>query len=146
MQEAPTDNGRTTDDGLADIEQAGAICLQRSASGTLRVLLVGSRRNGRWGLPKGHVEIDETTAMTAIREAFEEAGVCGLVDDQPFGSFTYFKDGVVRRYRVTAHVVEVRSIAKSFPEKTIRKCRWFSIEQAAAEASQPGLRELLEKM
>jgi len=38
------------------------------------ILFVGSRRNGRWGLPKGHIEAGETSWAAARREALEEAG------------------------------------------------------------------------
>lgn len=40
----------------ANVAQAGAICYRRDKKGRLEVPLVGSRRNGRWGVPKGHVE------------------------------------------------------------------------------------------
>lgn len=146
LRETPHETWKHEATEAADIEQAGAICLRCTKKGALLVLLVGSRRNGRWGLPKGHIETDETSRDTAEREAFEEAGVRGTAAGKPFGSFFYFKDSSIRRYRVTAHLVEVRSIAKSFPEKATRKIRWFALEEAAAEASQPGLRTLLERL
>lgn len=34
---------------------------------------------GHWGMPKGHVEIDETEEETAIREVFEETGINSYV-------------------------------------------------------------------
>lgn len=145
LRETPEETWKPQETDVADVEQAGAICLRRS-KGALRVLLVGSMRNGRWGLPKGHVEAGETSRDAAGREAFEEAGVRGIVAGEPFGSFTYFKDSSTRRYHVTAHLVDVSSIAKSFPEKATRKTRWFTIKEAAAEASQPGLRMLLESL
>jgi predicted NUDIX family NTP pyrophosphohydrolase len=40
-----------------------------SKHGTNNDLL--SRRNGRWGLPKGHVDPDETSQQAAAREAYE---------------------------------------------------------------------------
>ncbi|MEX2745609.1 NUDIX hydrolase [Rhizobium mongolense] len=78
--------------GVGDIEQAGAICIRRMRTSRPEVLLVSSRRNGRWGLPKGHIEPNENSKTTAEREAFEEAGVLGSADAEPFGSFHYFKD------------------------------------------------------
>ncbi|WP_307146621.1 NUDIX hydrolase [Rhizobium tibeticum] len=75
-----------------DVRQAGAICYRRNKNGDLRILLVGSRRNGRWGVPKGHLDPGETTAAAALREAFEEAGVEGSVDPDVFGSFSYRKE------------------------------------------------------
>lgn len=131
---------------IDDIEQAGAICIRRSRKGALRVLLVGSKRNGRWGVPKGHIEPGETSSVAAEREAFEEAGLRGEVAVSPLGAFTYFKDSSVRRYRVLVHVMTVQSRAKLFPEKNIRRSRWFSIEEAVAKANQPGLQELLQRL
>ncbi len=146
LQETPQETWKYEATDIADIPQAGAICLRRSPKGTVRILLVGSMRNGRWGLPKGHIEADETSPETALREAFEEAGVRGSVASEPFGSFTYVKDSAIRRYSVTAHIVEVRSIARSFPEKASRRTRWFPLDEAAAKAGEPGLRRLLESL
>ncbi|WP_237361717.1 NUDIX hydrolase [Rhizobium gallicum] len=96
-----------------DVHQAGAVCLRRDRKGQIRVLLVGSRRSGRWGLPKGHIEPGENSRAAAQREAFEEAGVTGLVSDEVFGTFTYFKDGSRNRYRVKVHLLEALSVAGS---------------------------------
>lgn len=38
-----------------------------------RMLMI--RRNGRWDLPKGHVEAGEPTEVCAVREVLEETGV-----------------------------------------------------------------------
>lgn len=40
----------------------------------LKVLLVHHNR-GHWGLPKGHVEENETEIETALRETLEETGI-----------------------------------------------------------------------
>jgi 8-oxo-dGTP pyrophosphatase MutT (NUDIX family) len=81
------------------IEQAGAICL-RKADGRekVEVLLIGSLRNGRWGIPKGHVEPGETSWEAAEREAFEEAGIIGTAIERVVGSFVYTKDRAPLRY------------------------------------------------
>ncbi|WFU11945.1 NUDIX hydrolase (plasmid) [Rhizobium sp. CB3090] len=148
LQEASERSSKRVPGTLADIdvEQAGAVCLRRTNRGAVQVLLVSSKRNGHWGLPKGHIEPGETSSVTAEREAFEEAGARGIVTEEPFGSFTYVKDNNLRRYRVTAHLIEVQSMARSYPEKGTRKLRWFSLDDAVAEAGQPGLRMLLQKL
>ena len=129
-----------------EIDQAGALCVRRTKKGRLRVLLVGSRRNGRWGLPKGHIESGEASAAAAQREAFEEAGATGSINETTFGSFTYRKEGSAHLYRVAVHVLEVDAISESYPERSVRKSRWFPIATAVREASQPGLRDLLRKL
>lgn len=129
-----------------DIQQAGAVCLRRTKTGELRVLLVGSRRGGRWGLPKGHIEINETSHAAAEREAFEEAGVYGTASEAILGSFTYAKDSSDRRFHVTVHQLDTLSIAKTYPEVAVRKKRWFSVREAAEAAGQAGLRAVLQKL
>jgi 8-oxo-dGTP pyrophosphatase MutT (NUDIX family) len=146
LQARPEDSSIPGTAEIEDIAQAGAICVRRTMNGSLRVLLVGSKRNGRWGLPKGHIEANESYETAAGREAFEEAGALGAVLNEPFGTFTYFKDDIVRRYRVTTHLLEVRSVAERFPEKNSRKSQWFPLQDAIAEVSQPGLRALLARL
>jgi 8-oxo-dGTP pyrophosphatase MutT (NUDIX family) len=74
------------------IEQAGALCFRVSSKGEQQVLLVGSHRNGRWGLPKGHIDPGEPSHEAAAREAYEEAGIRGDISDAIAGSFVYSKD------------------------------------------------------
>src|SRR5262245_19914725 len=60
------------------LQQAGAIVFRRD-NGILRILLVRAMKDpGVWVFPKGHIEPGERPVMTALREAFEEAGVAGL--------------------------------------------------------------------
>ena len=126
-----------------DIAQAGALCYRRNENGGVEILFVGSRRNGRWGIPKGHVEGGEVSSAAALREAFEEAGVSGVVDKTVFGTFSYRKDTSPNQYHVAVHLLKVSRIADKFPEKGVRKTRWFPLETALREAAQPGLRLLL---
>jgi 8-oxo-dGTP pyrophosphatase MutT (NUDIX family) len=129
---------------MRDIPQAGAICYRRNKSGQLKILLVGSRRNGRWGVPKGHIEPGETGHEAALREAFEEAGVTGLIGVDTFGTFSYRKDSSPHNYIVAIHLLEVTSTSLHFPENTIRKQKWFPLKIAIREVAQPGLRSLFE--
>ncbi|TBY81958.1 NUDIX hydrolase [Rhizobium leguminosarum] len=126
-----------------DVAQAGALCYRRNENGGVEILFVGSRRNGRWGIPKGHVEGGEASSAAALREAFEEAGVVGVVDKAVFGTFSYRKDTSPNQYHVAVHLFKVSRIADKFPEKHVRKTRWFPVETALREAAQPGLRMLL---
>ncbi|MCJ9719872.1 NUDIX hydrolase [Agrobacterium sp. SHOUNA12C] len=127
----------------ARIEQAGAICLRkRKGQDVAEVLLIGSRRNGRWGIPKGHVEVGEASRHTAQREAFEEAGVEGKALKKVVGSFTYRKDGSPFQYRVTVHILHVRQLVENFPEKGLRKTKWVPITAASREVARSGLSEI----
>ncbi|GGG17880.1 DNA mismatch repair protein MutT [Rhizobium wenxiniae] len=125
------------------IEQAGALCFRITADGTKEMLLVGSRRNGRWGLPKGHMDPGETSHAAAAREAFEEAGIRGTISEAIVGSFLYSKDSSPSRYRVIVHELSVTSVEDSYPETGLRAREWFSLEQAREIAGHDGLRTLL---
>jgi phosphohistidine phosphatase len=70
--------------------QSAVIPYRRGPNG-LEVLLVTSRKGKRWVLPKGVVEPDLTPAVSAEKEAMEEAGVRGAVDDEPLGTYEYRK-------------------------------------------------------
>lgn len=52
-----------------------------------RVLLI--RRNGRWDLPKGKVEVGETLRQAAVREVQEETGLAqvALLDVHPVKTY-----------------------------------------------------------
>jgi 8-oxo-dGTP pyrophosphatase MutT (NUDIX family) len=125
------------------IRQAGAICYRwNDKVGLVETLLIASLRNGRWGIPKGHVEIGETTRQAARREAFEEAGVRGSVDKDVFGAFTYSKEGNPKQFYVSVHLLAVRELADNFPEKQVRKIRWVPVSIAMQDTWQSGLNGL----
>jgi 8-oxo-dGTP pyrophosphatase MutT (NUDIX family) len=124
--------------------QAGALCYRQvSANAPVEVLLVASLRNGRWGLPKGHVDKGETTKQAALREAFEEAGIRGEADGDVFGKFSYYKEGKPDRFCVFVHLVAYSEQVNDYPEKFTRRAKWVSITIAAREASRSGLRTIL---
>ena len=71
-------------------EQVGALCW-RLHKWRVQVLLVTSRDTGRWVLPKGWPMAGKTAEAAAAREAWEEAGVEGLVQAQSIGRYCYDK-------------------------------------------------------
>ena len=68
---------------------AAAVPVRRRAAGGLEFLLVQTSAGGRWTFPKGRVEVGETAAAAAAREAAEEAGVEGTVAPAPLGVYRY---------------------------------------------------------
>ena len=122
---------------MTTIEQAGAIIV-RSRDGEQQVLLVTSRKNpAHWLFPKGHVEVGETLAQAALREAAEEAGICGTLA-APAG---------VRTFEIGSHVFRVHYFLvttddEGRPEKG-RQLAWYSYADALARLSFEDLRGLL---
>ena len=77
-------------------EQLGLI--RQAAVAPLRngqVCLVSSRSGKRWVVPKGTIEPGRSAGEVALKEAWEEAGLVGLLHQEPLGSYIYEKDGSV---------------------------------------------------
>ena len=53
----------------------------------LQVLLITTRKTGRWVIPKGNIGKGHNARQAAEREAHEEAGVRGDVEKVPLGSY-----------------------------------------------------------
>jgi 8-oxo-dGTP pyrophosphatase MutT (NUDIX family) len=123
-------------------EQAGAIPWRWNDRGP-EILLITSSSGDRWIVPKGWIEPGSSPAQCAVEEAFEEAGVRGVLSsDEPFGVF-----GFKRRRRKLAIVVfllEVLHVHERWPDEELRRRAWLSPEQAARKVRDSGLRELID--
>lgn len=130
------------------IEQAAALAVRRDGS-DIRVLLVTSRQDGRWLLPKGWIEEGENPAHGAAREAYEEAGVKGMPGETPLGTYKYDKqlpDNDSVRSRVTVFPLLVRKELSDWPEAKQRKRQWVSLESAVKKVGDRGLAQLLKQL
>jgi 8-oxo-dGTP pyrophosphatase MutT (NUDIX family) len=131
---------------MSDIlRQAGAIPFQRQPAG-LRVLLITSRDTCRWVIPKGGVERGQTAIQAAQLEAFEEAGVKGIIHPTPLGFYTYGKrlrSGIVKPTSVEVFALEVQKQLKKWPEKSQRHFEWMTISAAVKSVEEPGMAMLL---
>lgn len=126
--------------------QVGALCLQAE---TGRVLLVTSRGTGRWIIPKGWPMDGRSVGGAALREAWEEAGVRGEVEETPFGRYSYDKKltkGLSAPVEVQVHLVRVEGLDKNFPERKQRQRRWFTPAEAAGLVDEAGLARLLRRL
>jgi len=126
--------------------QVGALCYRVSSKGRVKVLMVTSRRTGRWIIPKGWPMAGKTAAEAAAIEAWEEAGVEGRIRDGIIGRFTYDKirDGEEALVcRVEVFPLKVKDLAERFPERDERKREWMSQGRAAKQVAEPELSALL---
>ncbi|WP_207480083.1 NUDIX hydrolase [Arenibaculum pallidiluteum] len=106
----------------------------RLVKGHPEVLLITSRRAGRWIIPKGGAEEGVEPHDLAAREAYEEAGVRGEVAPQPIGSYRDVKrlrSGRSVDLDVTVFLLNVTEELQSWPEQDQRRRRWLSPGRAA---------------
>ena len=123
-------------------DQAAAVPY-RVRDGRAEVLLVTSRKRGRWIVPKGDVERGATPAETARAEAFEEAGVAGTVRPEPVGRYRHGRGR--RAALVEAYLLRVESEAEAWPERDERARRWVPAPAAAAHVGVAALRPVLHR-
>jgi 8-oxo-dGTP pyrophosphatase MutT (NUDIX family) len=118
------------------IRQAAAIPFKGD-----QICLVTSRSGKRWVVPKGCIEPGKTTGEMALQEAWEEAGLVGVLTGEPVGSYVYEKAGLT--CHVTVFLMQVTDVADVFPEQGLRERRWYTPAQALLRIEEPGLRELI---
>jgi len=118
------------------IRQAGVIALNGN-----QICLVTSRSGKRWVVPKGCLEPDKTAAEIALQEAWEEAGIVGILQPDPIGTYLYEKAGFT--CHVTVFLMSVTDSTEDWPECHLRERCWLSPPQALQRIDDPGLRELI---
>lgn len=131
------------------IEQVGALCIRRQATGDCEVLLITTRQTGRWTIPKGWPIKGRAPHEVAELEAWEEAGVRGRAKRRVFGYFTHmkgFEDGRKSPSLVEVHLMKVNRTKKKFPEAGQRKVAWVAVDKAATMVTEPDLKRLLDRI
>lgn len=127
--------------------QFGALCY-RIRNDKVQVLLITSRRQGRWIIPKGWPTEDKTPAKSAALEAYEEAGVEGKITGDVIGIYSYIKDlGSDEKMPCMTAVfpLEVKRLHANYPEAGQRKRKWLSRKKAATMIDEPELRQIVKK-
>ncbi|HUD30962.1 MAG TPA: NUDIX hydrolase [Novosphingobium sp.] len=97
----------------------------RVRDGRIEVLLVTSRRKGKWILPKGKVEPGETPSQRAAIEAFEEAGIRGTVSAKPV-----LASSLADPSRAQIYPLLVLEELEQWPEMELRQRAWFPMSEA----------------
>lgn len=120
-----------------------AVIPYRRRAGKLEVLLITSRKKRRWIIPKGIVESAMSPADSAAKEAWEEAGVAGVVHPDPLGVYTYKKWG--DRCTVTVYALEVETEFTHWPEED-RDRAWVPVKEAAKRVREKALQAMIHSL
>lgn len=130
----------------SDIRSQFAALCYRLNSGKPEILLITSRRTGRWIVPKGWPMDGMTPAASAAQEAWEEAGVIGRPIEQCLGLYSYQKvidEKTGLPCLALVYPVKVKSLASAYPEKDERRRKWYSPNKAAARVMEPELARII---
>lgn len=118
----------------------------RVAGDDIEVLLITSRETRRWVIPKGWPIKRLKARDTAAQEAFEEAGVTGVIAKKSLGQFHYDKrlrSGRTQHVRVQVFALNVTEEHPAWPEQAQRDKQWLSASEASLLVEEPELQALL---
>ena len=124
-------------------DQSGVIPY-RKKNGKTEVLLVTSIRKKNWIIPKGFIEYHMSPFQSAKKEAFEEAGVKGSNTTKILGSYKVRKNGSELLTKI--YSMKVTRIFKDYPEKNLRKRKWFSIYEGAKKVEIDELATIIRRL
>ncbi len=112
--------------------QVAAVCYRLRENG-IEFLLVKTRGGSKWTFPKGDPDRSLTHSQAAEREAWEEAGVRGIIEPKHFHLYlhskgVFWKPSGVREYVIKAFLLEVDEMTS--PHEHDRNPTWFSPDDA----------------
>jgi 8-oxo-dGTP pyrophosphatase MutT (NUDIX family) len=121
-------------------KQAAALPF-RYSDDFLQIMLITSRKNKKWIIPKGLLEEDLTEYELAVKEAYEEAGISGRVSDRSLGVYKYEKWGGICIVRVFPFHVD--GILDRWPEDYFRNRKWFNPNEAIGVVDNSELKDII---
>ena len=102
-----------------------AIIPYRFVDGRLEILLITKSSGNGWGIPKGKIEPPLKPHISAAKEAFEEAGVLGMIHPINVGTYPDNKGGSIPTFLLE---VEIELGKKAWPEKKKRERLWVEAD------------------
>jgi 8-oxo-dGTP pyrophosphatase MutT (NUDIX family) len=103
--------------------------------------MVTSSSGRRWVLPKGQIDEGFTAGESALLEAWEEAGLLGVLTQEPVGTYHYEKEG--KEFLVTVFYLTVTDAKEVWPERFLRRREWVDPDEAIERIEEEGLKTLV---
>lgn len=126
-----------------NFNQSGVIPYRKIEDG-IEILLITSIRKKKWIIPKGYVEFNLSPFDSAKKEAFEEAGIIGSNETIELGTILLISG--IGKTRIKIYSMEVVEILDEYPEKELRKRKWFDINEAAEKISIPEMSAMISSL
>jgi 8-oxo-dGTP pyrophosphatase MutT (NUDIX family) len=126
-----------------NFNQSGVIPYKEK-KGNLEILLITSIKKKKWIIPKGYIDFNLSPFESAKKEAFEEAGIIGSNETVELGRIELKKGNGTTH--ITIFSMEVVKMLDDYPEKELRKRKWFSVEEASSKVDLPELPALIKSL
>lgn len=123
---------------------AGGVVVRRM-EGTLMLLLIRDPYR-KLGLPKGHLEGNETSVEAAVREVEEETGLSSLVVGPSLGTIDwYFRLEGRLIHKFCDYFLMVSATGDATPEVSegITECVWVSLDEAVGAVAYDNARTVV---
>lgn len=106
-----------------------------------RLVLITSRKSERWIIPKGYIGKGLSPADSAAKEAYEEAGLIGLVHPQVTGNYQYRKFG--KLYSVQVYPLFIETMLDEWDEMHVRSRKLVTPAQAVEMVAHEELKRII---
>jgi ADP-ribose pyrophosphatase YjhB (NUDIX family) len=107
-------------------------------------VLIKSIKKQKWIFPKGFIEFNLSAFESAKKEAYEEAGVIGENETVELGSFELKKKNSSSFVKIFS--MEVTKELKDYPEKNLRKRKWFTVKEALENIENSDIKYFVNKL
>ncbi len=121
-------------------DQAGVIPFRHKRNG-IEICLIRDKGRKKWKIPKGFVDPGDTHRQTALKEAWEEAGLRGRLVGELIGSYEYAKWNL--ELTVVVFLMEVKEVADEWEESGSRERGWALLDDALARLRKHPVKPLL---
>ena len=118
------------------VPQAAVVAVRKG-----RVCLITSSSGRRWLVPKGKRQVGRGLRETALREAWEEAGLVGRLSGRPLGRYQFEKFGC--RHTVVVFRMQVTAAVDDWPERRKRLRDWVGAADLPSRLHHPGLCDIV---
>ncbi len=140
----PDEEGSEYRDRPAYYYSQSAVIPYRMENDQLQILVISSSNDKKWVIPKGIIEPGSDARTTAIKEAYEEAGIEGEVTGE-IGKYHYDKWGGKCDVKVYAMAVTNIMPEQKWPE-WYRQRQWLNIKEASNLLNEKKLGSIIKKL
>ena len=121
--------------------------MARRMKGSVHFLLIKDPY-GKWGLPKGHLEGEETAEEAAVREVGEETGLSQLEMGPSLGTIDWYfrlKGDLIHKFCEYFLMASPEGDTRPEVEEGITECRWLTVPDAITAVAYSNARQIIER-
>lgn len=126
---------------IAPLYLQSGVLPYRKKGDNLEILIITNKKRDKWSIPKGLVDSQYSSSDSALKEAYEEAGIKGLIRKPSIGKYSMHKWGGKCRIKVFA--MEVTEVLDKWPEDMLRLREWHTVQEASEMVRNKKLRNII---